>query len=143
MVNSILTSVTKQLGATFGNSYTYYIENVEQGLKKPCFLVMVTSPIMRSKSPVLYDWTIPVVVHWFSDKNKDIKKKCYGMAEQIIECLEYLPFKNGLIRGEDISWHLVDDEALEIFITYDFTTKRVTDVEDSIETFETNVTHTQ
>jgi hypothetical protein len=86
---------------------------------------------------------MPIVVHYFSGSKTNIKKDCYDMAEQLVECLEYLPFENTLLRGEDISWQIVDD-VLQLFITYKFTTQKVSDkVEDSIETFETNVTHNQ
>ena len=141
MVNEFLSAVTKQLGTTFGTKYCYYVENVEQGLTKPCFTVDMLLPLQRSKSPILYDRTMPIVVHYFSDSVNEIKKDCYGMAEQIVECLEYLPFKNTLIRGEDISWQIVDD-VLQIFVTYKFTTQKVVEVEDAVETIETTVSHT-
>jgi hypothetical protein len=124
MVNSILTAVTKQLGKTFGTSYRYYVENVEQGLQKPCFTVDMLTPLQRSRSPILYDRTMPLVIHYFSDSEKDLKKDCYSMAEQIVECLEYLPFQTTKLRGEDISWQIVED-VLQVFVTYKFMTKRV------------------
>lgn len=142
MVESILNAVTKQLGTTFGNKYHYYVEDIEQGLTKPCFTVDVLIPLQRSKSPVLYDRTMPIVIHYFSDSKTNLKQDCYSMGERIVECLEHLPFKNGLIRGEDISWHIVDD-VLQVFITYKFTTKKVTVEEDGIETLENNVTYKQ
>lgn len=141
MVKSLLNAVTKQLGTTFGNGYRYYVEDVEQGLKKPCFTANMLIPLQRSKSPILYDRTMPIVVHYFSDSKNDIKNDCYSMGERIVECLEYLPFKGSLIRGEDISWQIVED-VLQVFVTYKFTTKRVTEAEDNIETLENNVTHT-
>lgn len=132
MVNSILNAITKQLGTTFGNSYRYYVENVEQGLMKPCFTVDVLIPLQRSKSPVLYERTMPIIVHYFSDSTKDIKNNCYSMGERIVECLEYLPFEKTTLRGEDISWQIVDD-VLQLFITYRFTTTSVNEVEDAPE----------
>ena len=140
MVNKLLNAVTKQLGTTFGNKYHYYVENIEQNLTTPCFTVDMLLPTQRSKSPVLYDRTMPLVIHYFSESKTNLKQDCYSMGEQVIECLEYLPFKDTLIRGEDISWQIVDD-VLQVFITYNFTTKRVTDIEDNIETLETNVAH--
>ena len=140
MVNKILTAVTKQLGTTFGTSYRYYVENVEQGLKKPCFTVDLLVPLKRSRSPVLYDRTMPLVIHYFSGSEKDLKKDCYSMAEQIVECLEYLQFDDALLRGEDISWQIVDD-VLQVFVTYKFMTMRMTNVEDSMETLIENVDH--
>ena len=140
MVESLLNAVTKQLGTTFGNKYHYYVEDIEQNLAKPCFTVDTLLPTQRSKSPVLYDRTIPLVVHYFSDSKTNLKQDCYSMGERIIECLEYLPFNNTLIRGDDISWHIVDD-VLQVFITYRFTTKRVVVNEDNMETLENRVTH--
>lgn len=140
MVNSVLNAVTKQLGTKFGDSYRYYVENVEQGLKKPCFTVDVLTPLMRSKSPVLYDRTMPIVIHHFSDSKDNEKKNFYAMGEQIVECVEYLPFGNTLLRGEDISWQIVDD-VLQVFVTYKFTTVKVMEDEDTMEEFTTKTTH--
>lgn len=131
MVNNLLNSVTKQLGSTFGTGYRYYVENVEQGLTKPCFTVDCILPLMRSKSPKLYDRTMPLVVHYFSDSKTDLKKDCYNIAERTLECLEYLPYENTFLRGEDISWQIVDD-VLQIFITYRFATVRVEETTDSM-----------
>lgn len=142
MVNSLLNSVTKHLGTTFGKSYHYYVEDVEQGLTKPCFTVDLLIPLQRSKSPVLYDRTMPLVVHYFSDSKTNLKNDCYSMGERLVECLEYLPFNGTLLRGEDISWEIVDD-VLQLFVTYKFTTKKVVDVGESMETFVEAVTHNQ
>lgn len=140
MVNKLLNAVTKQLGTTFGKNYRYYLEDVEQGLKKPCFTVDVLIPIQRSKSPVLYDRTMPMVIHYFSDSETKLKNNCYTMVERILECLEYLPFENTLIRGENISYQIVDD-VLQVFITYRFTTKVVENEVDTIDQIETNLAH--
>lgn len=142
MVNDVLNAISTQLYTTFGDSYRYYVENVEQNLKKPCFTIDTIIPLQRSKSPVLYDRTMPMVIHYFTDDKKDTKTNLYSKAEEIIECLEYLPFKNTILRGEDISWQIVD-EVLQVFITYKFTTKKVTANEPTMENLtETKVSHT-
>lgn len=123
MVASVVNAVTKQLGTTFGTNYHYYIEDIEQGVTKPCFHIAPRITLQRSKSPVLYDNTVPIVVHYFSDSLNNLRKDCYSIGEQVVECLEYLPFDNTILRGEDISWQMVDD-VLQVFITYRFTTKR-------------------
>lgn len=140
MVNNLLNAVTKQLGTTFGKNYRYYVEDVEQDLKKPCFTVDVIIPLQRAKSPILYDRTIPVVIHYFSGSETKAKNDCYDMGEKIVECLEYLPFKDTKLRGEDISWQLVDG-VLQVFVTYKFTTKRVTEPENEMELLLRRITH--
>ena len=140
MVNSILNAVTTQLGKTFGTSYRYYVENVEQNLTKPCFTTDVLIPLQRSRSPVLYNRTMPVVVHYFSGSKTNIKQDCYSIGEQLVECLEYLPFKNTILRGQDISYQIVDD-VLQVFITYKFTTRLVTEETDVMGEYIENVRH--
>ena len=141
MVNSILDAVTAQLGKTFGTSYHYYVENVEQNLSPKSFTVDTILPTMRSRSPTLYDRQVPIVIHYFSDNKNNLKKDCYSMAERIIECLEYLPYKSTLLRGEDISWQLTEN-VLQVFITYDFTTMVDKEDEDKMEDLFETVTHT-
>lgn len=128
MVNDILDAVTIQLGKTFGTSYTYYVEDVKQELKTPCFTVDMLKPLERSRSSVLYDRTMPLVIHYFNDNQITLKKDCYAIAEKTIECLEYLPFNGTLLRGENISWQMIEG-VLQIFVTYKFITKKVTDAE--------------
>ena len=142
MVNKILQAISIRLHTTFGDPYRYYVENVEQNLTKPCFTIDTLIPLMRSKSPVLYDRTMPMVVHYFTGDKKDTKTDCYSIAEQLVECLEYLPFENTLLRGEDISWQIVDD-VLQVFVTYKFTTIRTNSFDGLMEElFETKVSHT-
>ena len=140
MVNKILNAVTKRLGTTFGKGYRYYVENVEQGLTKPCFTVDMLTPLQRSKSPVLYDRTMPIVIHYFSDSKTNLKNDCYDMSEKLVECLEYLPFENTTIRGENISWQIVDD-VLQVFITYKFTTMVETEPKSKMEALLSKLNH--
>ena len=139
MVNSILDAITTQLGKTFGTEYRYYVENVKQNLTAPCFTIDVLAPSERSKSPVLYDRTMPFVVHYFSDSKTNLKRDCYDKAERVLECLEYIPFKNTILRCEDMSWQIVDD-VLQVFGTYKFTTVMSKATEENMEEILENVT---
>lgn len=137
MVNDVLNAISKQLYTTFGNDYKYYVENVEQKLSKPCFTIDTIIPLMRSKSPVLYDRTMPMVIHYFTKDTENTKKDCYAKAEELAECLEYLPFERTYLRGEDISWQIVD-EVLQVFVTYRFTSRRLTTPLENMEDLERN-----
>ena len=132
MVNEMLKNISIQLHSVFGSDYTYYLENVEQNLTKPCFTMDALVPIQRSRSRYLYDRTIPVVVHYFSSDKSSTKEDCYSKAEQIVEALEYVPFQGSLVRGEDISYQIVED-VLQVFVTYRFITKKLTSNEDNME----------
>lgn len=132
MVNQMLSGISNQLYDEFGSDYRYYVENVEQSLKKPCFTIDCIIPLQRSRNRVQYDRTIPVVVHYFSSDKATTKSDCYEKAERVVEALEYVPFDGALIRGEDISWQIVDD-VLQVFVTYKFITQKVTSNEDNME----------
>lgn len=123
MVNKILDAITVQLGKTFGTNYHYYVEDVKQALKTPCFTIDMIQPWERSRSPILYDRTMPIVIHYFHDDKTTLKKSSYNIAERAMECLEYLSVDNVVIRGEDLSWHIVDG-VLQMFVTYRFTTRK-------------------
>lgn len=135
MVNSLLDAVTKQLGTKFGTTYHYYKEDLEQNFTKPCFTVDMRLPVQRSRSPIMYDRTMPVVIHYFTNNEKTKKRELYDMAEQIFECLEYLNYQDGLLRGEDISWR-VTEGVLQFFITYEFRTMRTDLDKDPMEILE-------
>ena len=137
MVNEMLKGISTQLYDIFGADYKYYVENVEQQLSKPCFTMEALTPLQRSRSRVLYDRTIPVVVHYFSNEKETTKQDCYNKAELIVETLEYIPFHGSLLRGENISYQLVDD-VLQVFVTYRFITKKLTSNEDGMETLTVN-----
>lgn len=138
----MLKGISTQLFDVFGADYKYYVENVEQKLSKPCFTIDTITPLQRSRSRVLYDRTIPVVVHYFSNEKSSTKQDCYNKAELIVEALEYVPFHGALIRGEDISYQLVDD-VLQVFVTYKFITKKLTSNEDNMEyLMESNISTT-
>lgn len=135
MVNEMLKGISNQLYDVFGSDYKYYVENVEQKLTKPCFTIDSIIPLQRSRSRVLYDRTIPVVVHYFTGEKEITKKDCYEKAELIVEALEYVPFHGYLLRGENISYQIVDD-VLQVFVTYKFITKKLTSNEDNMGTLD-------
>lgn len=142
MVNSMIDAITTQLGKTFGADYRYYFENVEQNLTTPCFTIDLLTPLERSKSPILYDRTMPIVVHYFSNDKRNLKRDCYSIAERALECLEYIPYENTILRGEDISWQIVDD-VLQIFITYRFTTVMSKETEENMTDIVESIVRTQ
>lgn len=142
MVNSLLNAVTTQLGKTFGTGYRYYVENVQQNLTPPCFTIDMLLPMQRARSPVLYDRTMPLVIHYFSDSKTTAKSECYSMAERILEVIEYLPYQGAMLRGEDMSWQIVDD-VLQVFVTYRFISVMSKETEDNMEEILENVTRTK
>lgn len=123
MVNTVLNSISKALYTTFGNTYRYYVEDIEQNVKLPCFTLGVLNPLCRSINRKDYYRTVPCVIHFFTNDKANLTKTCYSIGEQTLECLEYLDIDGHLVRAEDMSYTLVDD-VLQIFLTYRFWTEK-------------------
>ena len=123
MVNDIFDWITIALYDKFGENYTYYVEEVEQGASRPCFVVGALNPIIKRTNPVRYDRVFPIAIHYFSDKDNasQIKRDCYDVAEKLVEALEEIRStdKEFLVRGYDISWEITEN-VLQFFITYRF-----------------------
>lgn len=123
MVNLVLDSISKALYTAFGNSYHYYVEEIEQNIKLPCFTLKVLNPLSRSVNHKDYYRTVPCVIHYFTADKITSNKDCYSIGEQVLECLEYLNIDGNLVRAEDMSYTMVDD-VLQIFLTYRFWTEK-------------------
>lgn len=122
MVTDCFNWITVALYNEFGSDYKFYVEEVEQNVKKPCFVVGALNPIVKARSPVKYHRVFPIVLHYFTDKKNtvDAKKDCYEVAERLFNSLEYLSADDGVvIRGTDISWEVVEG-VLQFFVTYSF-----------------------
>lgn len=121
MVIQLFDDITRALHSEFGDSHKYYIEEIEQNSKKPCFSIGALNPIIKSRSLRRYNRVTPIVIHYFTEKDNtsEAKKDCYSVAERLWQLLEYLPYNGGLIRGEDMSWTLVEG-VLQFFVTYSF-----------------------
>lgn len=143
MINKTLNAITRALYGEFGTGYKYYVETVEQFLTKPCFTVDTLNPMQRSYSPTTYYRTVPIVVHYFSDDEQNLKKDSYEINERIAIALEYITVDDRLIRSETMESQMVDD-ALQVFVTYRFWTEIADDdleTIDELEDVNTSVTN--
>ena len=122
MVTNFFDAITVALHNTFGDNYKYYLEIVEQNAKKPCFVVDALTPIIRSAGLRKYEFTIPIMIHYFTNEpdTQKAKRDSYDVGERIFDALEYLHVDDRIIRGEDVTIELVEG-VLEFSITYRLT----------------------
>ncbi|HBF6658324.1 TPA: hypothetical protein NRK94_003703, partial [Clostridioides difficile] len=48
MLNNIIDGISIKLDKSFGNEYTIYSEDVEQGINEPCFFICPLNPSKTS-----------------------------------------------------------------------------------------------
>lgn len=127
MLNNIIDGISVKLDKSFGNEYTIYSEDVEQGINEPCFFIV---PINSSK--VLYPNARELKknsfdVHYFP-KSNDKSFEINEIAEMLLEELEYIEIDGDLVRGTNMNFEIIDN-VLHFFVDYNYFTIKSNDTE--------------
>lgn len=117
MLDDIITGIAKALGATFGDAFRVYENDVKQGLTEPCFFIAALRP---EQTPLLGDraiWRNPFDIHYIP-KGGGTNAELYHVAEHLMFGLRYITLPNGdMLRGTSISYEVVDG-VLHFFVHY-------------------------
>ncbi|HGM3734708.1 TPA: DUF6838 family protein [Clostridioides difficile] len=133
MLNNIIDGISVKLDKSFGEKYTIYSEDVEQGINEPCFFIV---PINSSK--VLYPNARELKknsfdVHYFP-KSDNKAFEINEIAEMLLEELEYIESDGDLVRGTNMNFEIIDN-VLHFFVDYNYftiksnNTEKMNDVE--------------
>ena len=133
MVNKTLNAVIAALHNTFGDDYSYLKENNEQGLPTPCFLVSLLRPTSRGSLWRTYSRVMPIVINYFPKSDVRPKNECYDIGERALEAVEVIEIEGVKVSGTDLEIQLIDDNVLQIFVTYDFWTQTVREPDEPVE----------
>ena len=119
MINSIIEGMSRAINAEFGDDYTIYAENVEQGLKEPCFFISCIAPTKRLFVGRRYFRTNTFCIQFFPRDPDCGKEECNDAAERLFSCLEYITIDGELMRGTGMKSETVDG-ILNFFVNYDY-----------------------
>ena len=133
MVNKTINAVIAALHNTFGDDYSYLKENNEQGLPTPCFSVSLLRPTSRGSLWRTYSRVMPIVINYFPKSDVRPKNECYDIGERALEAVEVIEIEGVKVSGTDLEIQLVDDNVLQIFVTYDFWTQTVREPDEPVE----------
>ena len=133
MVNKTINAVIAALHNTFGDDYSYLKENNEQRLPTPCFLVSLLRPTSRGSLWRTYSRVMPIVINYFPKSDVRPKNECYDIGERALEAVEVIEIEGVKVSGTDLEIQLVDDNVLQIFVTYDFWTQTVREPDEPVE----------
>lgn len=117
MINDIINAISIRLYEVFGDGYEIYMNDVEQGLTEPCFLITVVDyskeQLLQSRSKRL----VPFDILFFPSKGKS---QCYEVADQLMNELDMIELLNGdKMHGTDMKSEIVDN-VLHFFVNYNF-----------------------
>lgn len=127
MINSIIDAVAKALNGEFGDDYEIYGEQIEQGLKEPCFFVAIIEASVQPYPGNRYLRHNQLCIQYFplsTAKNRE----CEDVAVRLEQCLECIALDDGYIRGTDMS-HEVHDAVMSFFVNYNMFVTRINENE--------------
>jgi hypothetical protein len=137
MVNDLIDGISVKLNQVFGNGYKIYSEEVKQGLKEPCFLIVSLNPSSTQVIGNRYFRQTPFDIHYFPaviGNNEEIN----GVASRLFDALEYITLlNNDLVRGTEMHYEKVDN-VLHFFVQYNLHIRKVVTPEDNMETLTVN-----
>ncbi len=118
MINKIVDGICEALFQKFDSGYEIYTEEIRQGLKKPCFSVVLISPTTSQFFGKRYYKTNLFCIHYFPKSQTTANAECFDVVERLTDCLEYITVDGDLIRGTEMHSEIIDG-VLSFFVNYD------------------------
>lgn len=128
MINKIISAISNAIYLEFGDEYEIYTENVEQGLKEPCFSIFCINPSIRQFFDKRYKTTNLFNILYFP-KNSEPESEINDVRERLYNCLEYINDGSDVLRGTDMNTQTID-EVLHFFVNYNFFIKKEIESDD-------------
>lgn len=129
-LNDVLDGISIKLNKIFGDNYTIYTNDVEQGFKTPCFFIKQLPEIRTKQVGNRYFNTTSFVIHTFIENPTIEELNDIGHELYQLELLELL--NEEILRGSGMRTEIVDN-VLEFFIDYNFFTFKQVENEDNME----------
>ena len=123
MINEIINGIAVKLNQAYGSDYKIYKENIKQGLKEPCFSIVILESEQSAKLPSRYFRSYPFDIHYFPKSSDKPKAEMYDVAERLLMDLEYITVLDNLCRGSKMRYEIVDG-VLHFFVNYDLFVKK-------------------
>lgn len=114
---TVTDAIVQALHREFGDDYEIYTENVEQGLQEPCFLIETIETSGGQYRGIRHKRELSFCIHYFP-ASQEPEEECNGMADQLIDLLEIIPFGDGKIRGSGMKGK-AEGGVLNFLIDYD------------------------
>lgn len=118
MIKKIIDGICGALFQEFSSEYEIYTEEIKQGLKEPCFSVVLLAPTTSKFLGKRYYKTHPFCIHYFPKSQTAAKAECFDVIERLTDCLEYIIVDGDLTRGTGMNSEIIDG-VLSFFVNYD------------------------
>ena len=117
MLNKIKEAIAIKLNQEFGDEYAIHTESVMQGLKEPCFFIVLLTAIQTHVIGKRYFREQPFDIHYFPSTNDSTEIN--DVADRMNDAMEYILMDVDLLSGTKMS-HETIDNVLHFFVNFNF-----------------------
>lgn len=117
MLNKTIQGISKAVFESFGADYNIYIDNNEQDLSNPCFLITSLNPSQDQRLGNRYERFQPFDILFFPTKQEEYTSECMETVEKLFDALEYITVSGDLVRGINMN-NEIRDGVLHFFVDF-------------------------
>jgi len=131
MLNNLLDAIAIKLNLEFGDEFAIHTEQVKQGLKEPCFFIMLLTSNQKQVIGKRYFREHPFDIHYFPS-TRDKNTEFLNVVDRLNDALEYITMGDDSLRGTKM-YHEVVNDVLHFFVNYDLFVYKEPEVADHME----------
>lgn len=135
MIKEIINGISQKIYGFYEGLYDIYVEEVEQGLQIPCFMINLISSDIRMILKPRYKFESVFDVIYFGDGYKD----CMDRGSELYDILEYITINyKDLIRGTKMNMYIIKN-ILHFRVNYNLILQNKPDTIDMMEEHQINI----
>lgn len=135
LIKEIINGISKKIYGFYEGLYDIYVEEVEQGLQMPCFMINLISSDIRMILKPRYIFESVFDVIYFGDGYKD----CMDRGSELYDILEYITINDkDLIRGTRMNMYIIKN-ILHFRVNYNLILQNKPDIIDMMEDHQINI----
>ena len=135
LIKEIINGISKKIYGFYEGLYDIYVEDVEQGLEVPCFMINLISSNIRMILKPRYMFESVFDVIYFGEGYKD----CMDRGSELYDILEYITINDkDLIRGTKMNMDIIKN-ILHFRVRYNLILQNKPDIIDMMEEHQINI----
>jgi len=145
LIKEIINGISQKIYSFYEGLYDIYVEEVEQGLQMPCFMINLISSDIRMILKPRYMFETIFDVIYFGEGYKD----CMDRGSELYDILEYITIKGfkrkgsidpdkDLIRGTKMNMDIIKN-ILHFRVRYNLILQNKPDIIDMMEEHQINI----
>lgn len=135
LIKEIINGISQKIYGFYEGLYDIYVEDVEQGLEVPCFMINLISSDIRMILKPRYKFESVFDVIYFGEGYKD----CMDRGSELYDILEYITINDkDLIRGTKMNMYIIKN-ILHFRVNYNLILQNKPDIIDMMEEHQINI----